>query len=107
LLVPALRSLQDHKTFLTDDVSALLFSRLVTSGSGKRKNPSANEKLTPREREIVQLLVEGKSNKEIAAALGISIRTGETHRAAIMRKLHLNTLADVVRYAIRIGLVEP
>jgi DNA-binding NarL/FixJ family response regulator len=105
-LVPALKSLQDHKTFLTDEVSALLFSRLVTSSPGKRENPRANEKLTPREREIVQLLAAGKSNKEIAAALGISIRTGETHRASIMRKLRLNTLADVVRYAIRSGLVE-
>jgi len=106
LLIPALRSLQDHKTFLTDEVSAQLFSRLLTSGPGKSKNPSANEKLTPREKEIVRLLAEGKSNKEIAAALGFSVRTGETHRAAIMRKLHLNALADVVRYAIRSGLVE-
>jgi DNA-binding NarL/FixJ family response regulator len=106
LLVPALRSLQNHKTFLTDGVSALLFSRLLTGGRGKSKNPSANEKLTPREREIVRLLAEGKSNKEIASDLGISIRTCETHRAAVMRKLHLDALADVVRYAIRNGLVD-
>lgn len=104
LLVPALKSLQNHKPFLTDEVSALLFSRILTSGPGKRNIPSANEKLTPREREIVRLLAEGKSNKEIASALGISIRTGETHRASVMRKLRLNALADVVRYAIRNGL---
>ena len=107
LLVPALKSLQDHKTFLPNEVSAPLFSRLLTSGPGKRKNPSANEKLTERETEIVRLLAEGKSNKEIASALGISIRTGETHRAAVMRKLRLNALADVVRYAIRNGMIDP
>lgn len=106
LLVSALKSLQDHKTFLTDDVSALLFSRLLTSGPGKRKNPAASEKLTAREREIVRLLAEGKSNKEIASTLGISIRTGETHRAAVMRKLRLKSTADVVRYAIRNGIID-
>lgn len=106
LLVPALKSLQDHKTFLTDEVSARLFSRLLTSGRGKRKDPAEDEKLTPREREIVRLLAEGKSNKEIASALGISIRTCETHRAAVMRKLRLNALAGLVRYAVRNGLVD-
>lgn len=101
LLVPALKSLENHKTFLPDDLSAPLFSRLLTNGPGK-----TNERLTPREREIVRLLAEGKSNKEIASALGISIRTGETHRAAVMRKLRLNSLAGVVRYAIRNGIID-
>jgi len=106
LLVPALKSLQNHKTFLTDEVSALLFSRLVKSGPGERKNLGANEKLTPGEREIVRLLAEGKSNREIASTLGITIRSGETRRAAVMRKLRLNAIPDLVRYAIRHGLVD-
>jgi DNA-binding NarL/FixJ family response regulator len=106
LLVPALKSLQNHKTFLTEETSAPLFSRLLTSGGGERKDSSTNETLTAREKEIVRLLAEGKSNKEIASALGISIRTGETHRAALMRKLRLNSLAAVVRYAIRTGMIE-
>ena len=106
LLVPALKSLQDHKTFLTDEVSALLFSRFLTSGGGRKKDPNASEKLTTREREIVRLLAAGKSNKEVALALGISTRTCETHRAAVMRKLRLRSIADVVRYAIRNGLVD-
>ena len=106
LLVPALKSLQDHKTFLTDEVSALLFSRFLTSGGGRKKDPNASEKLTTREREIVRLLAAGKSNKEVALALGISTRTCETHRAAVMRKLRLRSIADVVRYAIRNGMID-
>lgn len=106
LLVPALKSLQNHKTFLPNEVSSPLFSRLLASGPGKRKNPSANEKLTEREREIVRLLAEGKNNKEIASALGISIRTAETHRAAVMRKLRVKALAGLVRYAIRNGMID-
>jgi DNA-binding NarL/FixJ family response regulator len=104
-LIPALRSLQKHKTFLTTEVSASLLSRFLTPGAAGN-NSGFTERLTMREREIVRLLAEGKSNKEVAFALGISVRTGETHRAAVMRKLRLKSLADVVRYAIRNGIVS-
>ena len=63
--------------------------------------------LTAREREIVQLLAEGRSNKEVASALAISMKTVETHRASIMRKLDLDSLSDLVRYAIRNKIIEP
>jgi DNA-binding CsgD family transcriptional regulator len=63
--------------------------------------------LTPREREIVQLLAEGKSNKEIANVLGISVTTAETHRAHVLQKLRLHSIADLVRYAIRNNIIEP
>ena len=62
--------------------------------------------LTPRQREIVRLLAEGKTNKEVAAALGISVKTVETHRTNIMRKLQLRAFSDLVRYAVRHKLVE-
>src|SRR5271166_2483184 len=62
--------------------------------------------LTAREREIVQLIAEGKSNKEMAEILGISVKTVETHRAAIMRKLKLDSMAALVRYAVRNGIME-
>ena len=65
----------------------------------------SKERLTPREREIVQLLAEGKSNKEVALALNISVKTAETHRANIMRKLDLHSVADIVHYAIRNKIV--
>lgn len=105
-LVPALKSILDHKTFLTEGVSAMLLSRVFNVGTGRTKRSRAMEKLTAREREIVRLLAEGKSNREIALALDISVRTGETHRAAVMRKLGLRSLADVVRYAVRNGIVD-
>lgn len=106
LLLAALRSLQDHKTFFTDEVSAVLFSRFLTDGGRKKKDPRGREKLTAREREIVRQLAGGKSNKEVALALGISIRTCEHHRAVVMRKLGVHSLAEIVRYAIRNGIVD-
>jgi DNA-binding NarL/FixJ family response regulator len=62
--------------------------------------------LTPREREIVQFLAEGKSNKEVAGALGISVHTAETHRSNIMRKLDLRSMSELVRYAIREHIIQ-
>jgi DNA-binding CsgD family transcriptional regulator len=63
--------------------------------------------LSPREVEIVRLVASGKSNKEISTALGITRRTAETYRAKIMLKLQLHSMSDLVRYAVRIGLVKP
>jgi DNA-binding CsgD family transcriptional regulator len=62
--------------------------------------------LTTREREIVQLLAEGKSSKDVAVALGISVKTAETHRANIMRKLELHSVSELVRYAIKNQIIE-
>jgi len=62
--------------------------------------------LTPREREIVQLLAEGKSSKEVASVLGLSVKTAETHRSNIMRKLDLHSVSDVVLYAIRNNIIH-
>jgi DNA-binding CsgD family transcriptional regulator len=64
------------------------------------------DRLTSREREIVQLLAEGKSSKEVASSLNISVKTAETHRANIMRKLQLHTVSELVRYAVRNQIVE-
>lgn len=98
-LVAAIEALGQHRHYFTNRVSEIVFARYLdgASGAGKEKT----EGLTPREREIVQLLAEGKSNKEVAALLGISIKTAETHRATIMHKLRLDAFADLVRYAIR------
>jgi DNA-binding NarL/FixJ family response regulator len=63
-------------------------------------------RLTPREREIVQLLAEGKSTKEVAVALGLSVKTAETHRSNIMRKLQLHSVSDLVLYAVRNNIVH-
>lgn len=79
------------------------------AGSLPAKKPDAPQRhaLTAREREIVQLIAEGKINKKIAELLGISVKTVETHRAAVMHKLDLKTVADLVRYAIRNDLTQP
>jgi DNA-binding NarL/FixJ family response regulator len=98
-LVAAIRALGQHKHYLTSHISEVVFARYLDGVSGPDKDNTAA--LTPREREIVQLLGEGKSNKEAGALLGISIKTVETHRAATMRKLRLDSFADLVRYAIR------
>jgi DNA-binding NarL/FixJ family response regulator len=63
--------------------------------------------LTPREREVLQLLAEGRSNKEVAVALDISPKTVEPHRARIFAKLHLHSMNELVRYAIRNQVIEP
>ena len=67
----------------------------------------ASERLTTREREVLHLLAEGRSNKEIATTLGITTNTAETHRARIMAKLDLHSMSALVRYAIRNRIIEP
>ncbi len=102
-LIAAISALGQHKHYFTTRISEVVFARYLagTSGAGKDKT----EGLTPREREIVQLLCEGKSNKQTGAFLGISIKTVETHRAATMRKLRLESFADLVRYAVRNNII--
>jgi DNA-binding NarL/FixJ family response regulator len=99
-LVEAIKVISQHKPFFTTAASEALLDNLL--------RPSMRDSvLTDREREIVQLLAEGKSNKEVAAALNISVKTAETHRATVMRKLEIDSIADLVRYAIRNGLIDP
>jgi DNA-binding NarL/FixJ family response regulator len=99
-LVEAIKVVSRHKTFFTPVASEALLDNLL--------RPSMRDSvLTDREREVVQLLAEGRSNKEVAAALDISVKTVETHRAAIMRKLEIDSIADLVRYAIRNHLIDP
>lgn len=103
-LVEAIQSLALHKPFFTSRVSEILFSNMLNRAQGNASEPG--QRVTSREREIVQLLAEGKSNKEVAGSLGISVRTAETHRASILRKLNLDSLASLVRYAIRNKIIE-
>jgi DNA-binding NarL/FixJ family response regulator len=105
-LVEAIESLSRHKPFFTNDVSEILFSNILNRAEGSQDAAEPGQRLSLREREIVQLLAEGKSNKEVGEALAISVRTAETHRASILRKLNLNSLADLVRYAVRNKIIE-
>ena len=100
LLEAALRALAAHKPYFTAHVGEILFAKFLGGKTGIV--PQASEgRLTDREREMVQLFAEGRSNKEAARILGISVKTVETHRAKIMKKLKLKTISDLVRYAIR------
>lgn len=71
------------------------------------KHHAKDSSLSPRETQIVQLLAEGNTNREIAKLLGIGVRTVDTHRKNIMRKMNFSSIADLVRYAIRCGIVAP
>jgi DNA-binding NarL/FixJ family response regulator len=102
-LVDAVEALSRHRPFFTARASEALLETFLKSPLAAGEGSS----LTDREREVVQLLAEGKVNKEVAAALGISVKTVETHRAAVMRKLGMNSIVDLVHYAIRNHLVRP
>ena len=102
-LISAVDSLRQHKPFLTSTVTEFVLDDYVRRGDGAQEDPA----LTAREREIVQLVAEGQSNKAAATTLGISVKTIEAHRANIMRKLHLHSVSDLVRYAIRNKIVQP
>jgi two-component system response regulator NreC len=106
-LVEAIESLARHKPFFTAKVSEILFANILQRAEGHREVSDPGNRLSVREREIVQLIAEGKSNKDVAEALGISVRTAETHRASILRKLDLDSVASLVRYAIRNKMIDP
>jgi DNA-binding NarL/FixJ family response regulator len=100
-LVDAIREVTRGSTYLSPGISRTVVDAFLTNG-GLPADP-----LTPRELEVLQLITGGKSAKEIAAALDISVRTAEAHRAHIMVKLDIHETAGLVRYAIRRGLVVP
>lgn len=100
-LLAGIESLAVHKPYLTPDVSKVLLGAFFSASTAK------SESLTDREREVVRLLCEGKSNQQVATLLNISSRTVEVHRATIMRKLEIESFAELVRYAVRHNLVDP
>jgi len=104
-LIDAIKALSEHKHFFTSRISEIVFARYIQE-KGTLEGAPEKSRITDREREIVQLLAEGKSSKEIATMLGISVRTVETHRAAIMKKLGLKSFSELVRYAVRNKIVE-
>lgn len=106
-VVAAVEMLSQHKPFFVGKVARVVLDGYLKSGARRNREVLPSDFLTPREREIVQLLSEGKSNKEVAVALDLAVKTAETHRANIMRKLDFHSLAELIRYAIRNKIVEP
>ena len=103
-LVKAVKSVSGGKLFLTPRVSDIVLKGFLTTGNQSDPTEHSQARPTLREVEIICLLAKGKANKEIAAKLGITIRTVQTHRARIMLKLGLHSLAELIHYAIRHGI---
>lgn len=103
-LIAAVENLRQHKPFLTSTVTEFVLDEYTRRTD---RYDAARPATTMREREIIQLLAEGRSNKEAASTLGISVKTIEAHRANIMRKLNLRSVSELVRYAIRNKIVQP
>ncbi len=107
-LVSAVEGLQQGRPFFSARVAELVLRGYLHSGPQPEElAPATTQTLTSREREVLQLLAEGHSTKEVAATLGISGKTAESHRSNLMRKLAVRSIPDLVRYAIRNHLVEP
>ncbi|HEV2494430.1 MAG TPA: response regulator transcription factor [Terriglobia bacterium] len=106
-LVAALEALGQHKPYFTPRVAQMVLDGFLTQAQPFDSGRVARNRLSPREREVVQLLAEGKSNKEIASRLHISVKTVEAHRSNIMHKLDLHSISQLTRYAIRNRLIAP
>jgi DNA-binding NarL/FixJ family response regulator len=107
VLVQAVEALLNHRPFFTGKVAEMVLQGFLNPQDLAEGGQTEASQLTPRERQIVQLVAEGKSSKELAKALGISVRTAETHRTNIMRKLNAHSAAELVRYAIRNQITQP
>jgi DNA-binding NarL/FixJ family response regulator len=103
-LVAAVEALQQRRTFFTSRVAQMMLDGYLRP-QGESQTPNQCI-LTPREREVIQLVAEGKTTKEIATALSLSVKTAETHRTNLMRKLDLHSVADLTLYAVRNGIVQ-
>lgn len=105
-LIAAVEALQRGKIYFTPKVGAMVLEGYLRRDARRPPPSDARNRLTAREREIVQLLAEGKSSKEVARALGLSVKTAETHRANIMRKLELHSVSALVLYAVNNNIVH-
>lgn len=100
-LIHAINQVSKGATYLSPEVSQTVVEAYRSGAQ------TSQRQLTARERQVLQLVAEGKANKEVATVLGISVKTAETHRTRLMAKLNLHDTASLVRYAIRKGLIQP
>ena len=102
-LVTAIREAIQGRTYITPMIAGGLLQSYRDGDSGSHEAP---QRLTARQREVLQLVAEGRSAKEVAAKLGVSVRTAEAHKANVMTALELRSTAELVQYAIRNGLIS-
>jgi DNA-binding NarL/FixJ family response regulator len=106
-LVSAVEALQRNRMFFTPRVNDMVLAGFLDKGYSRSDNePPRLPKLTAREREVIQLLAEGKSSKEVACVLNLSTKTAETHRSNIMRKLGFHSIRDLVVYAVKNDIIQ-
>ncbi|HMI52143.1 MAG TPA: response regulator transcription factor [Candidatus Saccharimonadales bacterium] len=105
-LVTAVEAVRRNKTFFTARVAQMVLEGYLDKKTRTTPSENPQTRLTPRQREIVQLLAEGKSSKEVAVVLGLSVKTAETHRANIMRRLECHSVSELVRYAVRNDIIQ-
>lgn len=105
-LVAAVEAVSNHRSYFTARAADMVLNGFNAGSHAPDPGTVLRNRLTPREREIVQLLAEGKSSKEVAVSLNISVKTAETHRANIMRKLELHSVSELVRYAVKNQIIE-
>jgi len=103
-LVAAVEALQYGRTYFTSKVAQMMLDGYLRPHC--ESETSSHRVLTPREREVIQLVAEGRTTKEVATALSFSVKTAETHRTNLMRKLDLHSTADLTLYAVRNGIVQ-
>jgi DNA-binding NarL/FixJ family response regulator len=103
-LLAAVEALQHRRTFFTSSVAQMMLDGYLRPQD--QGDTSEQRVLTPREREVIQLVAEGKTTKEVATALSLSVKTAETHRTNLMRKLDLHSVAAVTLYAVRNGIIQ-
>jgi len=103
-LISAIRAVVANRTYLSPRIAGVVVKEYLRSS--RDKDSSSFSTLTRREREVLQLVAEGQTTKEIAFSLGISVKTVETHRRNLMEKLGTNTLAELIKYAFREGLTS-
>jgi len=105
-LIVAIEALQQNRTYFNARIGQIVLNGFLNTGKMPSQKTCILPDLTAREREIVQLLAEGKSTKEVAVTLGVSVKTAETHRSNLMRKLGLHCLSELVLYAVRNNIVQ-
>jgi len=107
-LVAAVEALQRNRMFFTPRVNDMVLAGFLNRGHNGAATSTAPRlpQLTPREREVIQLLAEGKSSKEVASVLNLSTKTAETHRSNIMRKLGFHSIRDLVVYAVKNNIIQ-
>jgi DNA-binding NarL/FixJ family response regulator len=105
-LVPAVTALAKHKPYFDSGISAMLLHSFLNPQSQAQAGSAPAGRLTPREREILQLIAEGCTSKEVATRLAVSVKTVEAHRASIMNKLDLHSASQLVLYAVRNNIVQ-